>query len=930
MKMDRWNELMRLVNKEMKLIESATRKGSDLEYRLLELHSEKLKLIHAKNNKNFMEKANGTGKDKEKFFVETRAYYNFTKNYGHNFLKRFPNTVHKPWVYFTLGLNSRDFGHDKIAERYLLDAIHLVKDPHTALKHHAQTALADHYYNEKRYDDAITYYERVIKKTEDEWLTKHLFNLSWCYLKTRNFEKAIATIKESYFTSKNKIYVDMRDQVLDNIGSFHVYASKPLDGLEFYLENEKDPVPYLIPMAMKAMDKGHKKETEEILDTAQKIVTKTKQEKYQEQLYQTYLDFYRHYNEFEDHEKIAAKLVAYYQRAEDPKNKDLKLPVETKDDAIEKMRSLAGYIQVKLSKDMKQDRSDYREKELKLVLNYFNHLIVLDKTRKGEYLYFRAETYYSLRRYKDAAPSYRDSIIEARITKDEKRARKALNSLLALTGMEVLDKEENRQYLIFGYTEHIAFWPKDEKSEQIYPKLFEIYRELHDDEKAADLLALYNKNYPQHLKSQQEMMTKILDQFIEKKNTVKLVHWINRFKKGFLSFSQDTITKTEIVLGNILFIQYQDLAKKGDKLAAAKGFEEIYVNKLYTDKVKYQSAFFASLAYLELGESVKSYHWLDLAHARMNEEQMVERRDEELKITERMYRLQDFKTAYKMSENHLKHFCAKKDANLNRFFEIGVMTALVEDKPQDAEELIHTYSKCTNKPELADQSHSQIYQYLEKQTDFYALRDFMREHMVEPYLTQWRITTQKWYWETTDKPTKNQIFTEFKRLNHDETNKWVAEIMLLEDARKAKNELSHFVFWNKPAFDGDAYNKSLENYLLKVQQFKDKYSALTQASQTDVAIISTKLFAQLYLNVGGKIATMNPQGLDKEIVVDFQKAMKQVAAPFLKSGSQYEANLAKALKDKEALTMSSRAVASVEDVENPVNSFFTGLTMDKE
>lgn len=74
---------------------------------------------------------------------------------------------------------------------------------------------------------------------------------------------------------------------------------------------------------------------------------------------------------------------------------------------------------------------------------------------------------------------------------------------------------------------------------------------------------------------------------------------------------------------------------------------------------------------------------------------------------------------------------------------------------------------------------------------------------------------------------------------------------------------------------------------------------------------------------------MDPKGLDKEIVNDFRGAMRQVASQFLSTSNQYEKSLTKALREKEALTQGSRTIASLEEVENPVNSFFTGLTMDK-
>jgi intein-encoded DNA endonuclease-like protein len=84
-KKKRWDELMAIVNQEMKILEHAKRKNPELLYRILELHSERLKLIHEKNNKEFL--ALKKGKDKESYFEETRAYYLKTKNYGLDLLK---------------------------------------------------------------------------------------------------------------------------------------------------------------------------------------------------------------------------------------------------------------------------------------------------------------------------------------------------------------------------------------------------------------------------------------------------------------------------------------------------------------------------------------------------------------------------------------------------------------------------------------------------------------------------------------------------------------------------------------------------------------------------------------------------------------------------------------------------------------------------
>src|SRR5690606_13622472 len=98
----RWHTLMALVGQEMKILESAKRKGVDIRYRMLELHSERLKLIHEKNNLEFMAKSVkvGSGKNKESFFKETRNYYNFTKKFGLDLLKKNPSKYRRAEVLY--------------------------------------------------------------------------------------------------------------------------------------------------------------------------------------------------------------------------------------------------------------------------------------------------------------------------------------------------------------------------------------------------------------------------------------------------------------------------------------------------------------------------------------------------------------------------------------------------------------------------------------------------------------------------------------------------------------------------------------------------------------------------------------------------------------------------------------------------------------
>lgn len=929
----RWDKLMILVNQEMKLLENAKRKGVEIKYRMLELHSEKLKLIHEKNNKEFLTLSlkQGTSQPKEIFFQETRKYYQLTKEFGERILKEEQKNSRKAEIFYALALNSRDYGKDNITERYLLESLALANNLKTGLKHHAETALADFYYNEKRYPEAIQFYSSVIKNTDDDWMTKHLFNLSWCYLKNRNFDKAIETIKESYYQSRNPAYINVKDQALENIGSFYVYSGIPLKGLEFYLENEKNPLPYLLPMALKASDKGHEKETRKILDAAREIISKRKLEQHQEELLHTYLDFYRHYNRFHDHEIISKELVLYYKLAESKKveSKSSKLSIDLKEDAIEKIRTTAGFLQVKLSKDIKKDDSHFNSEELRIVLDYFDHLIQLDSKRKAEYIYFRAETYYSVNNYKLAAKNYVEAVKESKVAKDQELLRKSLNSLLSLTGQEVLNKDDNKTYLVFTYSEHIRTWPRDDKSLIIYPKLIHIYLENSDDINASNVIAQYNKAYPENIKEQQVFMTKVLDQLIDNKNTLKLNQWITVFKTGFLSFSKETIEKTEIVLGNLLFMEYQDLAKSGQKLKAAKGFEGLYFHKLYPNKVKSQAAFFASMAYLELAETKDFYTWQLNAHSKMTEEERLERRKEQLNMIERTYRLQDFITSYKLSEYLLNHFCTLKDEVQDRFFEIAIMTSLVEEKAKETERIAKENVTCLMKKELYQTSLSQIYQYYDKKGDYYNLRSFVNRNSIESFKTQYRFSIQKMYWEKSDLNIKESILNDYASLKNEEALTWLKEITLFQKANKDLESIKDTKIWDRNVFNPELFNYSLEKYLLQVQTFKKNYEMLLTSGQTDLAILSSKIFIVLFDHVGKTIQSLSPEGMTQEMSEQFKIAMKDVSKPFIQASQTYNSNLTKVLGEREILSRGGRFISSIIGIENPIFSFSTGLIMDK-
>jgi hypothetical protein len=921
----RWQKLMHLVDSEMKILKSAKKKTLEMEFRMLELQSEKLKLIHEKNNLEFLKNFK-PGQTKESFFSDTRTYYSESRKFGDKLLAKAKVSLLRAEVLFTMGLNSRDFGRDNITEKYLVEAINLVKHGDSSLLHHARTALADYYYNEKRYQDAIQLYEKVILFKKDDWQSKHHFNLSWCYLKTQRFEQAISTIRESYRLSLDGRYVNIKDQVLDNIGSFYVYAGLPLEALSFYLTNEKQPIQYLFPLSRKTSEKGHKREIAVILDEIQKIIKSSNNLNFQEELYHAYLDYYRQYGLFEEHQTITSKLVSFYQEVEkNPKKYNFK--INQKIEAIEKTRSIAGFLQIRLAKDIKEVGGEYKVSDLKLVLKYFDELIKLDSKAESEFLYFKAETLFSVKKYAEASDFYKKSILVA-----EKQnldfARKSLNSMLVLTSMDVLSNDANKSDLVFTYSTHIRLWPRDEISQQMYPKLFQIYLESKDVKHSADLIDSYNKSYPERLAEQQKQMAGVLDHLIEIKDTQNLALWSKKFRMGYLSFDEQTLEKLDLTLGNLLFMEYMGLSKKGEKLTAAKGFETIFENKLYPAKVKSQAAYYASVNYIELGKTSESWKWMLLAFELMETEEKEKKREELLAYAERLYKLQDFQTSNQAAIFQLQKNCSNKDEINSRLFEIGIMTSIIEENPDDAIKINKESIQCLGNITSTETANKQIFSYFEKRGDFWKLKKFYNLEKA-PYLTaDYLKNIQSHFWETSDLNVKDAILAEVQRFTDQESNAWVQEVKLFQEAKKSALALSERSLWNEEVFVTAKFNHILETYLKDIQAFKQKYSSLLQTNRSLVVIQSAIVFSSLYENVSNKINAIETGKIPEDVRVEFKKSMAKLALQFSKLALQQKDLVITGIKEKEIFSEGSRTITAIDGIPVPVFSFNNGLTMD--
>jgi len=165
-------------------------------------------------------------------------------------------------------------------------------------------------------------------------------------------------------------------------------------------------------------------------------------------------------------------------------------------------------------------------------------------------------------------------------------------------------------------------------------------------------------------------------------------------------------------------------------------------------------------------------------------------------------------------------------------------------------------------------------------------------------------------------------------LNTPEAKLWLSEMNDFQKAQVRFNELSEVAIWSNPVFSSAEFNKSLDIYLLSLKDFKTRFDYLMNSDQLDLALLSTKLFSNLYIMVGKKINSIHPVGMDELTFKDFHQAMKKVSMNFISLAEKLEISLNGSLLKGEYLTTASRIIASQEQIENPVFSSYTTLIMD--
>lgn len=875
----RWQKLIKLVDSEIKTIKGNKYSGAELKHRLFELYSEKIKLIKEKENLNLLK---AEIKDVQKngkisFFKASSNQYKVAQAYAISIINQHPNYKKIGDIYYALAINSRDYGTSAETEKFLkLSITKSTADSKTF--YNAKTALAEYYYNNKRYGEALSYYSDVLKNNEDEWFGKHLYNAAWCNLKERNFKKALDLMKMAFETTKSKKYVSIKEQVFNAIGIFYVQADDTYAGIEFFEKNANPSSPNLLSLALSSMNKNNFSITNDVLKAALKDTKARKDVNGEMKVRLTQLDIYRESKKDEEYFVTANSILDLHKKNQLDKD-DLFL-------AQNKIKEVAGFMQINLVKDKNKEPVDYNKEDYKKIMRYFDILSSMDKVNKKLYRYYQGETALSAHDYQVALKYYVRSIMNAKIAKDNgETTRKALDALLTTIELAKLPKAKEDEYTIFTFKNFVLIYHMSDKSQVIYQKLFNKYFELNRIKKAVNILLVYTFYYKGDEKIHREMLTQILDSYIKEKNTDKLAFWIGKIEKGYLNFSQDYIQNSIAVLGGLLFNKYQALEKKGLVKEAMKGYESIFEAKQYPKRIKAEAAYAIAALSLEQNKTKESYKWLSESLDLYEAKDLIKVTGS-LYVLAKGYRLlQRFDISSELAMRTSKLFCKEDYKNKEDFFQlINENILITNEKIGNLIKAENDLRQCNLNEKLIERSQKENMERLIFSNRLDDSITYYNANLSNPALkkSMERFVNYKFY-QNPD-TIKNKITSDLATIDFSTI---ITHNQNVQAFTKKVLDLK-FVFTNEEKFNEEKYNAELEQYFAMVTEINNEAVALSKLSSPQEIIMIRNVIGIPYFSLVKEIRKFEPKGVDTRYLDGFKQGMRQITESLLSKGLQLD------------------------------------------
>lgn len=639
-------KILELVTREIGVVTRSleySEKPEELQMRLLNLYSEKILLMRESENERFL--TNKEGKPQGEFFKESQQLYQQSLKKSLEYLQKHPKFKGMDKFYYQLALNNRDFSDGKREQEFYLKALEHSKNNELMLT--IKSSLADSYYNQKKFDQAIYYYEQLVKEEDREWWTKSAYNLSWCYLKTKKFDQAKTLLNLVYQRSSSGKYISFKEQALNDMGLFFAYSHTKDEGIKWYQENTDEAAKYIAQMSKFYAGRSNFEEAEKVLLKSLKMATGETQLP----IYVQLLKLYEKSNKWDDHFSLAKKIEGLL-----PKNPDPILLGQYGDS----IKASIGFYQEEIQhKGATQTLVDHIKDSLVILINKFPDERKDNYYNMGSHLDFVGQ-------FDGAYDFYYRSITQeqgkSNLTIDQ--LYKPILSLLEKNCSNISDCAKKKENI---YNLYLAEAKEGEFRKDVSISLVQVYIDQRNMPLSEKSLEEFKKSFPTEATIYNNFVNQFLDIYSQNKNIAALEKW------GGLVQNQEQLEGIQNQVSNLKFNSIVDgISKEGLNPEVINKFKNLYQSPNTTKAVKKDSAFNIAMMTLSQDKISESLSWSDSALNLMTKEEVQVKSNEYNALVNKLLMHGHFTQAKDLIERLKPSLCERPDMlNFDNFFYIA-------------------------------------------------------------------------------------------------------------------------------------------------------------------------------------------------------------------------------------------------------------------
>ncbi len=898
-------EIINIINEEIKEVNRLSRqykqKNPSVLFRKSELYLEKGRIVKEIENEKFLELSVQKRRKvrKNDYFKGSYSLFVRARSVATQLLKSFPGYDRSSDVYYILGFNEKEFGSNKKALEYLQKAEKYAK-PGSKSQIRAQNALAEIYYNQKKYRKAIDYYEKNLKILKDRWWTKDAYNLSWSHFRIRNYERAIDLMKKVEELSKKPQYIDMSGQVEKDIGLFYAESGKIREGVEHYKRYGKDYTLELITIATFLREQGKYAQALSVLTEALKI---SKTDKNRAKILISRIQLFDKYEKFNYHLKDCISLYKL--------TKNYELTSDQKELFKFQIKRQVGKLQKQIANPTYKKSKAVTEQKIKAVVSYLALLKDLEPNKKDDSNFYMAETYYQGDFFDKAIDSYQAAFKEASKRGDKKIMKLSMEGMLSAIGQPMSKFPNRDKYIYPVFNSYLAYDSRSTKAKEIYKRLYKNQYEKKNSVEMKKLLTKYANLFPKDVKNQEKMVNSLIEVYNNKKETGQLALLMSEISDGKFKISSKTKKELFAVYQKIEIKRIEQDLAKGNYKEAINGYLKIYSNDKTTTKARANAAYNLMAISLKGQKLQETYNWGLKASKIMTDKDFYTYRSSFLSVSKYLFERLQFSASADLSHRTLGKICKAKTKLKSQFFNNAVINYRAHgniNKLKSLRRLVKICGLPTSSLVLLDREVLGLYHESQKYESLGLYIGSVRGNKeIHPDLAYYSTLIYNYYLE-------KKIFYKLKE--------WKATILSYYNSSQKMNKkvpvqvLDSIASFNmgslesldnkidqvKLSFPESVFNSRLQRKLQMLNSLTAEALKIQKIGSGRGIVTAFEILVSSYLKVAEEINVFEPKGKSPQYVASFKKSMREIISPLIKKANEYERQAQKIISKDEILT----------------------------